>query len=79
MSIRTIWGALILGGLMAVSASPTPSLAQSTDTGVLAPKDTGVSAPKNVAPNTNTNPTKHRYWRHRGGKHPHFGSRRVRT
>ena len=24
-------------------------------------------------------PAKHRYWRHRGGKHPHFGSRRIRT
>lgn len=77
MNIRTIWAALILSGLVAVSASPTP--AQSTGTGALAPKDTGVSTPKNVAPNTNTNPTKHRYWRHRGGKHPHFGSRRVRT
>jgi hypothetical protein len=78
MSIRTIWGALILGGLVAISVTPTPLLAQSTDKGVLAPKDTGASA-KNVAPNVNTNPTKHRYWRHRGGKHPHFGSRRVRT
>jgi hypothetical protein len=46
---------------------------------VSAPKDTGASAPKSAAPNTNTNPTKHRYWRHRGGKHPHYGSRRVRT
>ncbi|UPK25366.1 hypothetical protein [Bradyrhizobium sp. 195] len=79
MSIRTILGALILGGLVALSASPTPLLAQSTDKGGLVPKDTGASTPKNVAPNTNTNPTKHRYWRHRGGKHPHFGSRRVRT
>jgi len=77
MSIRTICGALLLGGLMAVSVSPPPLLAQSTDKGIA--KDTGVSGPKDVAPNTNTNPTKHRYWRHRGGKHPHFGSRRVRT
>ncbi|RTE92863.1 hypothetical protein [Bradyrhizobium sp. LVM 105] len=77
MSIRIIWGALILGGLMAVSASPTPLLAQPTGMEA-SPKDPGVST-KNVAPNTNTNPTKHRHWRHRGGKHPHFGSRRVRT
>jgi len=78
MSIRAILGALILGGLIAAPGSPTPLLAQTTDK-ELAPKDTGASAPKTVAPNTNTNPTKHRYWRHRGGKHPHFGSRRVRT
>ncbi|KYK46280.1 hypothetical protein [Bradyrhizobium diversitatis] len=80
MSIRAIFGVLILGGgLVAVSASPTLLLAQSADKSGVAPKDTDVSAPKSVAPNTNTNPTKHRYWRHRGGKHPHFGSRRVRT
>jgi len=87
MNIRAICCALILGGLVAGVASSTLSLAQSKDKGVSAPKDAGASTPKNVAegatkgatPNTNTNPTKHRYWRHRGGKHPHFGSRRVRT
>ena len=79
MSTRAICAALILGGFVAVSAFPTPSLAQSTDTGVSAPKDAGASAPKSATPNTNTTPTKHRYWRHRGGTHPHFGSRRVRT
>jgi hypothetical protein len=35
----------------------------------------------NAAPASATSmttiPMKHRYWRHRGGKHPHFGSRRV--
>jgi hypothetical protein len=36
----------------------------------------------NAAPSGATStmtPTKHRYWRHRGGTHPHYGSRRVRT
>jgi hypothetical protein len=87
MNIRTVCGALILGGLVAVAASSTLSLAQSKDKDVSAPKDAGAAAPKSTTesatksatPNTNTNPTKHRYWRHRGGKHPHFGSRRVRT
>jgi hypothetical protein len=79
MSTRAICSALILGGLVAVSVYPTLSLAQSTETGVSAQKDAGAPAPKSAAPNTNTNPTKHRYWRHRGGKHPHYGSRRVRT
>ena len=32
-----------------------------------------------MASNTKTKPTKHRYWRHRGGSHPHYGSRRIRT
>jgi hypothetical protein len=54
------------------------SLAQSNDKGTSV-KDTGASAPSSSTPNTNTNPTKHRYWRHHGGVHPHYGSRRVRT
>jgi hypothetical protein len=78
MNIPTVCGALILGGLVAIIAPTTVSLAQSNERSVSAPKDTA-SAPTTSAPNTNTNPTKHRYWRHRGGTHPHFGSRRVRT
>jgi hypothetical protein len=73
MNIPTVHGALILGGLVAMIAPTTVSIAQSNDKGVSA-KDIGASTP-----NTNTNPTKHRYWRHRGGTHPHFGSRRVRV
>jgi hypothetical protein len=78
MNIPAVCGALILGGLVAMIA-PTVSLAQSSDKDASAPKDTGASAPSSSTPNTSTNPTKHRYWRHRGGTHPHFGSRRVRT
>lgn len=78
MNIRAICSALIMSGLMAVATPSTLSLAQSTNTGLLA-KDTGTSASKKATPNKNMNPTKHRHWRHRGGKHPHFGSRRVRT
>jgi hypothetical protein len=79
MNIPTVCGALILGGLVAMIAPTTLSLAQSSDKGVSAPKDTGAATPKSSTPNTNTNPTKHRHWRHRGGTHPHYGSRRVRT
>jgi len=79
MNIPTVCGALILGGLVAITAPTTASLAQSNDKGASASKDTGASAPTSSRPNTNTNPTKHRYWRHRGGVHPHYGSRRVRT
>lgn len=78
MKIPTVYTALILGGLVAMIAPTTLSLAQSSDRGPAA-KDAGASAPGNSMPNTNTNPTKHRYWRHRGGTHPHYGSRRVRT
>ena len=79
MDIQAACGALILVGLVATAARPTLSLAQSTDAGMSAPPDSGSSAPKSTTPNPNTNPSKHRYWRHRGGKHPHYGSRRVRT
>jgi hypothetical protein len=78
MNIPTVCSALILGGLVATIAPTTVSLAQSNDKGVSA-KDIGASTASNSTPNTNTNPTKHRHWRHRGGTHPHFGSRRVRT
>jgi hypothetical protein len=78
MNIPTVCGALILGGLVAMIAPATVSLAQSNDKGASA-KDTGASAPNKSTPNTNMTPTKHRYWRHQGGRHPHFGSRRART
>jgi hypothetical protein len=78
MNIRVVRGVLILG-LIAVTAPSTQSLAQSDDKGVATPKATGAAAPGAATPSTNTNPAKHRYWRHRGGKHPHYGSRRVRT
>lgn len=76
--ILMICCALIMSGWITIATPATPSLAQSTDTGLHAEK-TGVSASKKAAPNRNMNPTKHRHWRHQGGRHPHFGSRRVRT
>ena len=76
MNLRT---ALILAGLMAAFAPSTLSLAQSNAPAASAPKSAGEAASKSAGPNTNVNPAKHRYWRHRGGKHPHFGSRRVRS
>jgi hypothetical protein len=78
MNIPSVCGALILGGLVAMIALTSVSLAQPNDKGV-STKDIGASTSSGPTPNTNTNPTKHRYWRHRGGAHPHFGSRRVRT
>jgi hypothetical protein len=74
MNVRQVYGALILIGSIA-AAQPSFSQAQSTAS---APKP-AATAPAAATPNTNTNPTKHRYWRHRGGSHPHYGSRRVRT
>jgi hypothetical protein len=79
MMVRIMFAALIAGSLLVVSAPPTRLLAQSNAPSASAPKDAGAVSPENAMPNTNTTPTKHRYWRHRGGKHPHFGSRRVRT
>jgi hypothetical protein len=79
MNIPTIRSALLLAGLAIMIAPTTVSLAQSHDKGVSTLKDTGASAPNSSTSNTNMNPTKHRHWRHRGGIHPHFGSRRVRT
>lgn len=71
MNIRLAFGTLVLGVVAAIAAPPGLSVAQSTDP--------GATAAKSATPNTNMNPHKHRYWRHRGGRHPHYGSRRVRT
>jgi hypothetical protein len=78
MNAKTICSALILGGLMVTLAPSSSPLAQSSDKNVVAPKDAG-AAPAKAKTNTNTTPTKQPRWRHRGGKHPHFGSRPVRT
>lgn len=79
MKIGTVCGAIFFGGLIA-AALPASSPAQTTDQGAAGAKQAASPAASGRAtPNTNTNPTKHRYWRHRGGQHPHYGSRRVRT
>jgi hypothetical protein len=72
MNSRLVCSALVIGALTAVAVSQSLSIAQQSN-------DPKASAPKSAAPNTNVNPQKHRYWRHQGGRHPHFGSRRVRT
>jgi hypothetical protein len=79
MNVRTVYGALALAASVA-TAQPTLSQAQSTDPITSAPKPAAATPGTGTAiPNTNTNPTKHRHWRHRGGSHPHYGSRRIRT
>lgn len=77
MNVRFACSALMLAGLF-LAMEPPLSHAQSTAPGASAPKP-AATAPAAAAPNTNTNPTKHRHWRHRGGSHPHYGSRRLRT
>jgi hypothetical protein len=71
MKTRLVFAALIAGVVTAIAAPSGQSLAQSTDP--------GTAASKSAKPNTNMNPHKHRAWRHRGGRHPHFGSRRIST
>jgi len=71
MNIRLVCSALMIGALTAVAAPQTQSVAQSNDQ--------KAAAPNSATPNTNMTPRKHRYWRHQGGRHPHFGSRRVRA
>jgi hypothetical protein len=71
MNIRLVFAALIVGVATAIAAPSSLSLAQSTDQ--------AAAAPKSAKANTNVTPRKHRYWRHHGGRHPHYGSRRVRT
>lgn len=71
MGIRLVCSALIIGALTAVTVPHNLSMAQSNNQ--------GASAPKGATPTRNMTPHKHRYWRHSGGRHPHYGSRRLRT
>jgi hypothetical protein len=69
MKTRPAFAALILGVVTGIAVPSSQSLAQSADQ--------GTAASKSAKPNTNMTPQKHRAWRHQGGRHPHFGSRRV--
>ena len=71
MNIRVLGGTLIVSALLAVAPLSNRSLAQTNDA--------NVSVQQSVSPNTRRASPKHRYWRFRGGKHPHYGSRRVHT
>lgn len=71
MNIQALGGTLIVGALVAFAPASNRSLAQTNDA--------KVSAPQSAATNTTRAKPKHRYWRFRGGKHPHYGSRRVGT
>lgn len=81
MKIRKVWstaiGAMIFGGLIAL-APVTPSLAQSSSNSASAAKKSTVTALKGETRHVRPHTRKHRYWRHRGGSHPHYGSRRIR-
>lgn len=77
MTVRIACGALMLAGWIAILV-PSPSPAQSAQPGASA-ATSATTKPATTAANTKAKPTKHRYWRHRGGSHPHFGSRRTRT
>jgi hypothetical protein len=68
MNIRLMHGALVIGVLIAVATPSNRSSAQTNDVALSAK---GATA--------NVSSSKHRYWRHRGGRHPHYGSRRIRT
>jgi hypothetical protein len=68
MNMWVLLGALIAFASMSIGVPSNPSRAQ--------PNEPSRSASKSTT--TKVSPTKHRYWRHRGGRHPHYGSRRIR-
>lgn len=70
MNIQVLRSVLAISALLAAVAGPSHrSLAQTNPA--------NPSASNNAA--TSVGIAKHRYWRHHGGRHPHYGSRRVRT
>lgn len=78
MKIRTAWSIVVFSGLIAV-ASATSSLARSGNHGAsVVAKESVTPVPKGEARHARPHLRKQRYWRHRGGSHPHYGSRRIR-
>lgn len=81
MKIQKVWGivigTMILGGLIAL-APVTPSLAQPSSNSASVANKSAATAPKGETRHARPHTRKHRYWRHRGGSHPHYGSRRIR-
>jgi hypothetical protein len=69
MNIKLMGGALIIAASLLATTPFSHGLAQSNV----------VMAKASTSASQNVGSTKHRYWRHRGGTHPHYGSRRVRT
>jgi len=68
MDIRPLPGVLIIIGLAVAAPSSVAQVQSSSPQSATAKTTTGQA-----------DTTKHRYWRHRGGRHPHFGSRTLRT
>ena len=68
MNIRLARSVLMIGVTLALTTPSGRVLAQTNDAKVTVPSTT---------PQVSTH--KHRYWRHRGGTHPHYGSRRLRN
>lgn len=71
MNSRLAGSALAIGALTVVMVFQNLSAARSNDQ--------RASAPTTATSNTSMLPHKHRHWRHRGGIHPHYGSRLVRA
>jgi len=71
MNVHVAGGTLIIGALLTIAPPSVRCLAQSDSA--------KASAPRSVNADTTRASPKHRYWRFRGGTHPHYGSRRVRT
>lgn len=71
---------LIAGLGFAVFAWPQNlAQAQSHPLGVTDPSAATASRDAHRNSATTTSSRKARYWRHRGGQHPHYGSRRIRN
>jgi hypothetical protein len=71
MNVHALGGTLIVSVLLTGAPPSIRCLAQSNDA--------KMSAPRSVGSDTTRASPKHRYWRFRGGRHPHYGSRRLRT
>ncbi len=72
MNIRLACSMLMTGIALTLVTPSGGALGQTNETKAPETKAAAPSASHNVGA------TKNRYWRHRGGTHPHYGSRRLR-
>lgn len=80
MATRFFAFTLIAGlGLAAIASPQNSAQAQSHPLGVTDPSTATASRDSHRKSAATAHPRKARYWRHRGGKHPHYGSRRIQN
>lgn len=70
---------VLIAGFTLIAWPQSSARAQTTPSGIVDASTATASRDASRKSIAAAHPRKARYWRHRGGKHPHYGSRRARN